>query len=56
MEFLEKGCEYAELPDSYVIFLCDFDPFYEGKYRYTFRTACEKTEKWRKNLCFWKNY
>ena len=45
MELLEKGCEYAELPDSYVIFLCDFDPFGERKYRYTFRTACEETKK-----------
>ena len=45
MELLAKGCEYAELPDSYVIFLCDFDPFGEGKYRYTFWTACEETEK-----------
>ena len=45
MELLAKGCEYAELPDSYVIFLCDFDPFGEGKYRYTFRTACEETEE-----------
>ena len=45
MELLAKGCEYAELPDSYVIFLCDFDPFGEGKYRYTFRTICEETEK-----------
>ena len=45
MELLAKGCEYEELPDSYVIFLCDFDPFGERKYRYTFRTICEKTEK-----------
>ena len=45
MELLLKGCEYAELPDSYVIFLCDFDPFGKGKYRYTFWTACEETEK-----------
>ena len=45
MELLSKGCEYAELPDSYVIFLCDFDPFGEGKYRYTFGTACEETQK-----------
>ena len=45
MELLLKGCEYAELPDSYVIFLCDFDPFGEGKYRYTFWTACKETEK-----------
>ncbi len=45
MELLAKGCEYEELPDSYVIFLCDFDPFGERKYRYTFRTICEETEK-----------
>ena len=45
MELLLKGCEYAELPDSYVIFLCDLDPFGKGKYRYTFWTACEGTEK-----------
>ena len=45
MELLAKGCEYAELPDSYVIFLCDFDPFGEGKYRYTFRKSCEETQK-----------
>ena len=45
MELLLKGCEYAELPDSYVIFLCDFDPFGKGKYRYAFWTACEETEK-----------
>ena len=44
-ELLAKGCEYEELPDSYVIFLCDFDPFGERKYRYTFRTACEETKK-----------
>ncbi len=25
--------------------LCDFDPFGKGKYRYTFWTACEETEK-----------
>ena len=41
MEMLLSGSEYAELPNSYVIFICDFDPFGEGKYRYTFRTKCE---------------
>ena len=45
MDILVKGCNYAELPDSYVIFLCDFDPFGEGKYRYTFRKSCEETQK-----------
>ena len=48
IEFLckvEEKYEYIELPDSYVIFLCDFDPFGEGKYRYTFRKSCEETQK-----------
>ena len=45
MDILLSGREYAELPDSYVIFICGFDPFGERKYRYTFRTICEETEK-----------
>ncbi|MDO4443938.1 MAG: Rpn family recombination-promoting nuclease/putative transposase [Bacillota bacterium] len=36
MELLISGSDYTELPDSYVIFLCDFDPFGKGKYCYTF--------------------
>lgn len=35
-----KGMEYENLPDTYVIFICDYDPFYEGKYRYVFRNMC----------------
>ena len=35
MEMLLAGMEYEELPDSFVIFLCDFDPFGGGKYQYT---------------------
>ena len=45
MELLVKGCEYAELPDSYVIFLCDFDPFGEGKYRYLLVLLARKRKK-----------
>lgn len=41
MEMLLIGEDYVELPNTYVIFICDFDPFWEGKYRYTFRTKCE---------------
>lgn len=41
MEMLLIGEDYVELPNTYVIFICDFDPFGEGKYRYTFRTKCE---------------
>ena len=37
MEMLLSGEDYAELPNTYVIFICDFDPFGEGKYRYTLR-------------------
>lgn len=37
--------EYAELPDSYVIFICDFDPFGERKYRYIFQMQCEESNR-----------
>lgn len=37
MELLMSGEDYTELPNTYVIFLCDFDPFGAGKYRYTFQ-------------------
>lgn len=37
--------EYAELPDSYVIFICDFDPFGERKYRYTFQMQCKESDR-----------
>ena len=29
---------------TYVIFICDFDPFGKDKYRYTFRTTCQESE------------
>lgn len=40
MELLESGAEYDILPSSYVIFVCDFDPFEKGKYCYTFENRC----------------
>ena len=40
MDLLESGQEYKELPMSYVIFICDFDPFKKGKYCYTFENRC----------------
>ena len=36
MEMLLTGEDYTELPNTYVIFICDFDPFGKDKYRYTF--------------------
>ena len=41
---LDKGLEYEELKDSYVIFICMFDPFEKGLARYTFRSICEEVE------------
>ena len=43
MEMLLSGEDYAELPNTYVIFICDFDPLGEGKYRYTLRMKCEES-------------
>ena len=45
MEILLSGEDYAEIPDTYVIFLCDFDPFGEEKYRYTFEMKCKESER-----------
>lgn len=40
MELLLSGIDYEQLPKLIVIFICDYDPFSEGRYRYTFKTAC----------------
>ena len=42
MDLLVSGKEYVELPNTYIIFICDFDPFGLGKYRYTFRERSRK--------------
>ena len=42
MELLLSGREYRELPNTCVIFICDFDPFGQGKFRYTFRNCCRE--------------
>lgn len=42
MEFLLSGEDYDRLPNSYVIFICDFDPFGKKKYCYTFETICQE--------------
>lgn len=40
METLASGHNYEELPNNYVIFICDFDPFGLKKYCYTFENCC----------------
>ncbi|MBO4835724.1 MAG: Rpn family recombination-promoting nuclease/putative transposase [Lachnospiraceae bacterium] len=41
-DLLDRKTEYKDLPDSNVIFICTFDPFGEGKYRYAFQNTCEE--------------
>ncbi len=43
MALLRPGKSYENLPNSYVIFICTFDPFGRQRYRYTFREQCLET-------------
>lgn len=40
MEILASGQEYEALPNVFVIFICDFDPFGKELYCYTFEHQC----------------
>ncbi|MCR5188032.1 MAG: Rpn family recombination-promoting nuclease/putative transposase [Treponema sp.] len=49
MDSLMKGQDYTELKDSYILFICQYDPFKKdedklGLPRYTFRTRCDENE------------
>ena len=44
MELLLSGEDYSELPNTYVILICDFDPFGEEKYRYVFEMQCKESK------------
>ena len=39
---IEKGADYSELPQSFVIFICTFDAFGKGLWRYTFENMCKE--------------
>ncbi len=45
MEALASGEEYETLPDTFVIFVCDFDPFGERLYCYPFGNECKENKK-----------
>lgn len=49
VECLEKGLPYEELPNTFVIFICDFDLFGCGLYYYSFQNECQ--EDTRAKLC-----
>lgn len=40
MELLGSGIDYDNLPNSFVIFICDYDPLGYGKYIYTVKNTC----------------
>ena len=41
---LDRGREYTSLRESFVIFLCLFDPFGRDRRKYTFRNFCEEEQ------------
>lgn len=42
LNMIEKGELYSKLNKSFVIFICTFDPFGKGLYRYTFENICKE--------------
>ncbi len=40
--FVARWTDYEYLPESYVIFICDYDPLGYNKYIYTMNTHCEE--------------
>ncbi len=42
LNILDKGKDYTTLKKSYVIFICTFDPFGEGRHIYTFCNKCQE--------------
>ncbi len=40
MDCLLKGQDYSELKESFIIFICQYDPFTEGLPCYTFKNLC----------------
>ena len=47
LNMLVSGLPYEELLNCYVLFICDFDPFELGKYRYTVKHVLVEDEKIR---------
>lgn len=41
---LDRGHNFDELKPSFVIFICKFDPFDRGLYRYTFENTCREID------------
>ena len=44
-EILSSGTDYIFLKETYIIFICTYDPFGKGKYVYHFHMACDEDEE-----------
>lgn len=51
LNILNKGESYCNLKKSYVIFICTFDPFGEGRHIYTFYNVPYKVDTTRRRDC-----
>jgi predicted transposase/invertase (TIGR01784 family) len=49
IDSLEKGHDYTELPQSFIIFICTFDPYEMSRHLYTFENRCIQNEKLKLN-------
>lgn len=45
MDALLTGTDYNELPDTYVIFICDYDPLSSQFYKYTVSNRCKENNE-----------
>ena len=45
MDALLTGTDYNELPDTYVIFICDYDPVGSQLYKYTISNRCDENNE-----------
>lgn len=41
---LKPGEDFNQLKPSFVVFICTFDPFGQGLYRYTFKEQCQEID------------
>lgn len=44
---IEKGETYNKLKETYILFICTFDPFQKGKPQYTFENLCVEDKELR---------
>ncbi len=54
ISLLDKGMKYRNLPESYILFICPFDPFKKGLPVYTFQNVCGEDGSVKLNDKAWK--